>query len=220
MRDGRNSVLLFLAIFAVAAVIILITELAHGDASGPVEPRGASPVVSVETEIESEPPGAVATVQQIEDYIKRFLSTWYKPGTGKRWSQVPEMSRWIYEEALAANVDPFMLAVTVKYESGFQVRQGLGIEGKKGERGLGQLHGMARNRALRAGCDLETPRGQLRGAALWLRAALDACGGDELKAFRAYQTGDCRIKTAGSTFRFSELVRLRKTTGGGHGAHL
>ena len=82
MRDGRNSVLLFLAIFAVAAVIILITELAHGDASGPVEPREVSPVVSVETEIESEPPGAVATVQQIEDYIKRFLSTWYKPGTG------------------------------------------------------------------------------------------------------------------------------------------
>lgn len=229
-KIGRKSefiTLFALVMLALTAAMVLVTELAYGEAV--MEPRGAllRPELAVETLVETEPSGAVATVLHLEEYIKKFLSTWYKPGTGKRWAEVPEMARWIYDEATAAQIDPYMLAITVKFESGFMQVAGLGVEGKRGERGLGQLHGLARNRAIKAGCDLETPQGQLRGAALWLRTALDSCGGDELQAFRAYQTGDCRVKTTGSTLRFAELLRLRKAAravsiaqGEDHDAHL
>jgi hypothetical protein len=207
----RDALLLLLLFLAILAVVVLVTETAGADASAPMEPAGSPGLVLEDPDVDVVyiPPGQLGTVAEIEDYIKSFLSTWYKAGTGKRWSEAPEIARLIVAESLAVNLDPKMLAVTVKYESGFVVQPGLGIKGKKGERGLGQLHGLARARAVTAGCDLETIRGQLRGTALWLREALETCGGDELAAFRAYQTGSCKAKTSGSILRFADLKRLR-----------
>lgn len=150
----------------------------------------------------------------VEAHIKRFLEKWYKPGSGTRWNQAPEMAVWIVAEAVSADVDPFVLTTLIQYESSFRVRPGKGLECalpvSHGERGLGQLHGLAARHAREQGCDLETPRGQLCGAAHWWRVALERCGRDELKAFRAYQTGDCRIVTAGAERRYSTLRRIRE----------
>lgn len=199
-------------------VLLLLTALAVLIALTIASPAGSEPVAGppLEQLAESQDDGASLEQLAIEAYIKKYLTTWYKPGTGKRWGEAPLMARWIVEEARDAEVDPYALAVIIRFESGYRIEPGAGIacslgEGKcVGERGLGQLHGMAERHARHEGCNLETPQGQLCGAAHWWRVALERCGGDELKALRAYQTGDCRIKVAGASRRYSQLLKLRK----------
>ena len=178
------------------------------------------------SEVDAEPPrgesSATSDVRAfqrnvVEAHIKRFLLGWYKQGQGRRWDEAPTMAAWIVNAAHEAQIDPYVLAVLIQFESSYRVRPGTGLKcalpESVGERGLGQLHGLAARHAKRQGCNLGTPQGQLCGAAHWWRVALERCGGDELKALRAYQTGDCRVVTAGSGRRFAALNRIRRLAG-------
>ena len=139
-------------------------------------------------------------VEKIERYIHDYLGEAYINST--RWNNARDMSESIVEAAEWANVDPLLLAVVIKHESGFRVLGGEGITGKLGERGLGQLHGVAARHARKKGLNLRTVLGQLRGAGMWLRRCLDQCG-DVEGGLRAYQTGKCmNVKVKGARLRY------------------
>lgn len=181
-RDvGVFSILVFVGI-AVAVTVLLCA----GSASS------SEPVDSV--------PGQAEVALYMRDYLERT------PEPDERHVQVPELARMIAEESHRVGVDPLLTAVVIRYESGYEIKPGLGVKGKIGEVGLGQLHGLAFHEATEAGCVLDTVRGQVCGAAVFLRFCLELCAGDELGALRAYQGGSCSSKTAGAFLRFRSYL--------------
>ena len=205
IEDPSNTGILVMLALAAVAAILALTVVPKSASGNPELPAEDAVTVLDHSTIEHE-------VETIEAYIKKFLLTWYSPGQGKRWKEAPQMARWIVEESHKVGADPYAVAVIIRFESSYRVRPGSGINcGLKkcvGEKGLGQLHGLAARYAKKHGCDLDTPRGQLCGTALWWNFAMKKCGSEE-RALRAYQTGDCRVKTAGSIRRLSQLQKLR-----------
>lgn len=176
--------------------LALSCALVAGTTAWAVEPAN-------EVKKEKHPPG-VSRVQEIEEYINHFLEGTHNKD--RRRKRAPELARLIVEEAEAAGVDPLVLAIILKRESSFYEARGgdrKGLTGKIGERGLGQLHGVAAMRARGLGCDLKTSRGQICGAARWFAACKERCGSVR-GGFESYQTGSCETKARGPKLRFSE----------------
>lgn len=188
----------------ILSFVTLLSLLLSGTAA--TEPTAPS------TDVQALPEGVLTggpeeVLRQVRDYIRRYLES--TPERDERFVNITDMALLIVAESERFRVDPLMTAVVMRYESGYQVRPGLGIRGSAGERGLGQLHGLAFNTARRAGCELTTVKGQVCGAASWLRFCLDLCLEDELAALRAYQGGTCKAKTAGAFLRYRSLLIAR-----------
>ena len=88
---------------------------------------------------------------------------------------------YIRKYAALYDVPELLIAVTIRRESAFRSD----AKGALGERGVMQLHGVARR-----GCDLKTLDGQIKCGARWLRVSHDTCG-DWLKGINYYMTGRC-----------------------------
>ena len=80
------------------------------------------------------------------------------------------------------NLDPWLLISTIYRESSFKMN----AVGKLGEKGLGQVHGIAKMK-----CDLKTQYGQIDCAASWLSKMINKCGSVN-RGVSAYLSGKCK----------------------------
>lgn len=149
--------------------------------------------------------------ESIASYIRAFV----KVPSDPRYTGADELAQHIVEQSTRVGADPYAVAVLLRFESSFRAHAVCRLGNCKGERGLGQLHGLAYRRARKYGCELGTVEGQVCGAAYWWREMYEKCGNSPEQAFRAYQTGDCRIITAGSVRRLSQYRRLTELSGMG-----
>ena len=104
----------------------------------------------------------------------------------------------ITQAAQANGIDPALLAGLIKQESGFNPNAGSGA----GARGLTQLMpGTARGLGVTNVLD---PAQSIQGGAKYLKAQLDAFGGDVTKALAAYNAGPGAVKRFGGVPPYSE----------------
>ncbi len=104
----------------------------------------------------------------------------------------------IVEAAERYHEDPYLLLTIIWCESTLRPH----ARGKLGEKGLGQVHGVAAR-----GCDLGTVKGQLLCTAKWLHYSRTRCNGTDGQALARYATGrTCKPRTGS---RLSRLVRRR-----------
>lgn len=186
--DTRGGVFLC-AIIVFTALIAVLVLLCSANAA---EVPGAASTASI--------PGAAEVALYMREYLEKT------PEPDERHVNVPMLSEIIARQGRNFNIPPLLLAVVLRYESSYLVKPGLGVKGKAGEVGLGQLLGLARTTAGHAGCDLLTVEGQVCGAAAFLRRCLDECDRDELAALRAYQGGNCSAHTAGAFLRYRSYL--------------
>lgn len=108
--------------------------------------------------------------------------------------------RWrgrVAELAAKYDLSPALLEAVVWQESRWRER----AVSRAGARGLAQLMpGTARE----LGVDPDDPSANLEGGARYLRAQLNAFGGDLEKALAAYNAGPGRVKAAGGVPRIAE----------------
>jgi len=82
------------------------------------------------------------------------------------------------------NVDTMLLISTLYRESSFKTN----VVGKIGERGMGQVHGIARR-----GCNLKSISGQVDCSSRWLSRMIAKCGSVK-GGMSAYLSGRCKAK--------------------------
>jgi hypothetical protein len=196
-RHGR----VLIALLIIALVVIVIWLIPTGSSTRPLT---------------SEPftwqLGSSVTAGDVEGYMERWLT---KPCSKrkskhgreacesvllnqKRGRRAPEVSRMIVEASLERELDPYVLAVVVAHESSFNEKV---PDGKIGEQGLTQVHGLAKRRALKQGYDLTTSKGQLAAGALHLQFCQEKCGGTLVRVLAGYQAGRCGSKVSGARLR-------------------
>lgn len=113
---------------------------------------------------------------------------------------------FIVEVARERDLDPLLVSVVVRHESSFWEKERT-EEGAVGEQGLMQLHGEVLAKAIKAGYDLSTSRGQLQGGSDYLAECLETCSSTG-KALAKYQTGKCRSQHGGPKLRLKRYRRL------------
>lgn len=108
------------------------------------------------------------------DGIRSLLDRDYAPLDDPRRAIAEDIARAIDLAAQATNGDSWLLTAMVFHESSFQ----LSACGKKNERGLLQVHGLALNRCLKKKIDPTATLDQsAMCGALWLAETTEACGG-------------------------------------------
>jgi soluble lytic murein transglycosylase-like protein len=104
----------------------------------------------------------------------------------------------ITRAAQANGIDPALLAGLIKQESGFNPNAGSGA----GARGLAQL--MPATAAGLGVSNVLDPVQSINGGAKYLKAQLDAFGGDVTKALAAYNAGPGAVKRFGGVPPYAE----------------
>src|SRR3954453_21760914 len=118
-------------------------------------------------------------------------------GTSALPSSVPYAAE-ITKAAQANGIDPALLAGLIKQESGFNPNAGSGA----GARGLAQL--MPATAAGLGVSNVLDPVQSINGGAKYLKAQLDAFGGDVTKALAAYNAGPGAVKGFGGGPPYAE----------------
>lgn len=109
-----------------------------------------------------------------------------------------ELAEMIVAAADVHGVDPFLLLTVAFCESTLRPA----VLGSLGERGLGQVHGVAAK-----GCDLSTPQGEIECTARHLALCRTLCDGSTAQTLARYATGGvCKPRKGG---RLDGLVRRR-----------
>lgn len=90
------------------------------------------------------------------------------PAKDSRWANAARFEELLVDAAEAQGIDPALFVAMAFLESSFDPK----AVGKLGEKGLVQVHGMAKR-----GCDLSTPEGQAACGARWLQVGVSECGG-------------------------------------------
>jgi hypothetical protein len=121
---------------------------------------------------------AAASEQAVRDYIDWFMRDTRPSRATRAKRYVPDVMRM----ARKYRIHPLRIAIVISAESSWLPH----VEGKRGEKGLGQTHGAA-SRGLPVG----TTTGQIEATARWLRMGLDECG-NWIEANSWYMTGYCR----------------------------
>jgi len=80
------------------------------------------------------------------------------------------------------NIDPMLMIATLYRESSFKMN----VTGKIGEKGMGQVHGLAKR-----GCEMSTEYGQIDCAASWMAKMIKQCGSVN-NGVSAYLSGKCK----------------------------
>ena len=119
-------------------------------------------------------------VVEVDMYLRDFLK-----GTPKyRYKRAKKFIPFVVEYSEKNDIDPLLLSVIISKESSWLP----GVTGKKNEKGLTQVHGLAAK-----GHDVSKPEYQIEAGAIWLRKCIDWCDGDLLGGLSIYQTGySCR----------------------------
>jgi len=190
---GMMVIIVFLSLLALPAVV------------WPIEPAEAPPARVIKSDKYSTDP----QTEWVQTYIEKFSESFKNSRAGRKViKRAPELSKLIVEQANRFGVDPKLLTVVVRCESSF--REGM-LKGKinnVGELGLAQVHGTAKNKAKKQGCDINTSEGQLCAGAYWLSVGLERCKTTE-GALHFYQAGKCHSKAYGPVYR----MRLLKKAG-------
>jgi len=131
------------------------------------------------------PAGAAETLDPDVSKVESVIADLMAEAPGRKLSKSREarleLSADIVNAARIYNVPPILLTVISFKESSFRTT----AEGKIGEKGLTQVHGLAAR-----GCDLSTRHGQLQCGARWLSVSLQMCK-NWPDAVSAYACGGC-----------------------------
>jgi hypothetical protein len=160
----RKDPSLFWVIVAMACALVFLFWTFCQQAS-------ASPIT--ETPIPS-----IATTEQGQTFtaegIRKLLDRDYAPQDDPRRALANDIAKAIDDAAQATNGDAWLLTAMVFHESSFT----LSACGKKNERGLLQVHGLALNRCRKKGLDPVSNLDQsAMCGALWLGETTEWCGG-------------------------------------------
>ena len=196
----RLALLVFLTLLAILIAVLMAAPSRADEA-----PAEAPPLEGAQ-----EAPGASPVEAQVTERIRAFVASVCRgratclrlmPRT-ERWRRAPALAHLIVTEAQARDLDPYLATILVECESSY--REG-GPRGAAGEQGLLQIMGVAVTQALRAGHDLTTSEGQIRGGLDRLARAREACGDDPLRQLTHYQMGRCRADYPGPARRVERL---------------
>jgi soluble lytic murein transglycosylase-like protein len=132
--------------------------------------------------------------EEITAYLQDFLRVY-----PKRLAQALSYVPIVVEASFYEQVDPLLVATVISFESSWQH----GVIGRKGEKGLMQVHGLAAK-----GFDLTTIRGQVRAGVAHLGECWDKCGGDIAETLGCYSTkGACNGNYWFAKRRYEEYCR-------------
>ena len=158
---------------------------------------GAHPTpVATRSSFASQLADATSTVSQTAPTATAATAT-AAPGVSELPADVPYGAE-ITAAAKKYGIDPALLAGLVKQESGFNPSAG----SPAGARGLTQL--MPATAAGLGVTDVLDPVQSLEGGAKYLRAQLDAFGGDVTRALAAYNAGPGAVKRYGGVPPYAE----------------